>query len=385
MVVNETHLKYFHFSNSAPMGKIRLILALSVVAAHGGLIWKFNLIGGQIAVQSFFIISGFYMSLILNEKYTGANDSYKLFITNRFLRLYPVYWVVLFSTVTTCFIIFFISKQQPNLLSAYIEQKPNSLSLGFLIISQIVLFGQDLTMFLSIAPGTGSLFFTSNFYQTTNPAYLYSFIPTAWTLGIEIGFYLIAPFILRKGLKLVGILMLCALILRLFIYYCLGFQNNPWTYRFFPTEIIFFLIGYLSYRIYLKIKEKEIRFQVGWSATFLLIGYMIIYPKMQILPQFSPMSFQLRDIFFFLLITLMIPIIFSFFKHSKTDTAIGELSYPMYVSHLSLLILLDNIHLPLFLKTGWFYVLIILIVSFILNKLIAGPIEKIRQSRLLVS
>src|SRR5450759_4624800 len=77
------------------MGIIRVLLALSVVAAHFGGIWNLRFVGGQVAVQSFYIISGFYMSLILNEKYVGKNKSYKLFITNRFLRLYPIYWLSL--------------------------------------------------------------------------------------------------------------------------------------------------------------------------------------------------------------------------------------------------------------------------------------------------
>lgn len=70
------------------MGIIRFLLALSVVITHCGSLFGTSLVVGQIAVQSFYIISGFYMSLILNEKYIGVNGSYKLFITNRF---YPIY------------------------------------------------------------------------------------------------------------------------------------------------------------------------------------------------------------------------------------------------------------------------------------------------------
>src|SRR5260370_9516411 len=57
------------------------------------------LVGGNISVNSFFIISGFYMAFILNEKYVGKNSSYRLFITNRFLRIYPIYWIILFFTI----------------------------------------------------------------------------------------------------------------------------------------------------------------------------------------------------------------------------------------------------------------------------------------------
>ena len=81
------------------MGLLRLILALSVFIVHTGSFYGFNLVGFSVAVQSFFVISGFYMSLILNEKYKGPG-SYYLFISNRFLRLLPAHWVVLALAVS---------------------------------------------------------------------------------------------------------------------------------------------------------------------------------------------------------------------------------------------------------------------------------------------
>jgi peptidoglycan/LPS O-acetylase OafA/YrhL len=85
------------------MGLLRLLLAVSVVLHHSGpifgnyLLGSFN--GGSLPVNSFFIISGFYMGFILSEKYVAKNGSYFLFITNRFLRIYPIYWAVLIATI----------------------------------------------------------------------------------------------------------------------------------------------------------------------------------------------------------------------------------------------------------------------------------------------
>ena len=81
------------------MGFLRFFLAISVVIAHGGSIFGINLLGGQTSVQLFYIFSGFYMSLILNQKYIAKNSSFKLFITNRLLRLFPIYWFVLIFDV----------------------------------------------------------------------------------------------------------------------------------------------------------------------------------------------------------------------------------------------------------------------------------------------
>src|SRR5258708_29799955 len=84
------------------MGILRLLFAISVVIHHEGSLWGYRLISADMAVRSFFIISGFYMALILREKYPSGN--YRLFITNRFLRIYPLYWVVLCFTLIYYFI-----------------------------------------------------------------------------------------------------------------------------------------------------------------------------------------------------------------------------------------------------------------------------------------
>ena len=44
----------------------------------------------DVAVQTFYLVSGFYMSLILTEKYSHTSS----FLTNRVLRLYPAYLAV---------------------------------------------------------------------------------------------------------------------------------------------------------------------------------------------------------------------------------------------------------------------------------------------------
>jgi peptidoglycan/LPS O-acetylase OafA/YrhL len=53
------------------MGILRFILALSVVIFHAGACWGVKMVQGQVAVQAFYLISGFYMALILNGKYPG--------------------------------------------------------------------------------------------------------------------------------------------------------------------------------------------------------------------------------------------------------------------------------------------------------------------------
>ena len=152
------------------MGVLRLILAISVVLAHAGSLFGFSLIGGQLAVQAFYIISGFYMSLILNEKYIKKN-SYWLFISNRLLRLYPIYGIILILTVTLCFFQKFTHNEQYSSLHNYFVygSNLNFLSYVYLFFTNIFLFLQDMVMFLGVNIANGHLFFTSDFTQTNPP------------------------------------------------------------------------------------------------------------------------------------------------------------------------------------------------------------------------
>lgn len=363
------------------MGLIRLLLALSVVIAHGGQIFGLKLVGGQIAVQAFYIISGFYMSLILNEKYIGKNNSYRLFLTNRFIRLYPIYLVVLLTTILAAFILFWFNNG--NSLPAFESfrtLKTNWFSISYLIFSNIFIFGQDLVMLLGINPENGNLFFTENFRNTIPQLHSFMFVPQAWTLGLELTFYLIAPFILKKRPKTVLLLTLSSLFLRLYIFNFLELKNDPWTYRFFPTEIMFFLMGYFSYQLYLKIKTISIPPYFNLFILILAIASTIWYAFLPSL-KINYFPFSGKEIFYFCVITLSIPILFNYLKAQKWDNQIGELSYPVYISHV-LIVLICRIQPLDFFKTGWMIALITLLVAYTLNTLVAVRFEKFRQARL---
>lgn len=70
-------------------GTFRLMLALMVVQSHfagGGL-------GGPVAVFSFFCLSGYLMTKIVNESYADGVSGYLRYLCNRALRIYPAYYV----------------------------------------------------------------------------------------------------------------------------------------------------------------------------------------------------------------------------------------------------------------------------------------------------
>ncbi len=365
------------------MGSLRLILALSVVAYHCGPIFGLQLVGGQLAVQSFFMISGFYMTLILKEKYIGLNSSYKLFITNRLLRLIPIYWIVLVGMIVTCVGIAIVTKGQhfPRFENSYMVVKSNVGSFIFLAFSNIFIFGQDLVMFMGIDPGTGNLFFLNDLKNSPPPA-LYTFLmmPQGWTLELEILFYLIAPFILKWRMRNILLIIIVSFALRLFIYNIIGFQKDPWSYRFFPTEIMFFLLGSVAFHFYKKMRLIKLAKWISYIVILTVFGFTVIFP---LLPstKMNFMPFSWKESAYFLTVLLAIPILFNFFKSNKIDAWIGELSFPVYISHLFIFMVCRNVKF-INLDAAWIVAVISILFSLLLNKLIAAPIEKFRQARL---
>jgi peptidoglycan/LPS O-acetylase OafA/YrhL len=72
-------------------GTFRLVLALMVVHSHfvgGGL-------DGPVAVFGFFCLSGYLMTMIVNETYSDGFAGYLRFLGNRALRIYPAYYAAL--------------------------------------------------------------------------------------------------------------------------------------------------------------------------------------------------------------------------------------------------------------------------------------------------
>lgn len=366
-----TKLRILHI-----VGTLRFILALSVVIAHSTDILGFRLVGGQLAVQVFYMISGFYMALVLKEKYIGSNNYYKLFISNRFLRLYPIYWFILIGTVLVSIAAYLYSGS--GFIAVYAKYF-DSMSLGsflFLILTNIIIFFQDVVLFLGLDTTTGNLFFTSNFWATDPVLADFMFIPQAWTIGIELTFYLIAPFIVNKKTKYILIGIACLFLLRLFLAFGLDLRDDPWSHRFFPTELTFFLLGIIAYHLYKKYATLNI------SPIYLkTIWISIVF--ITLIFSFIPLEHSVKSIFYLILFYVSIPFIFILTKNWKFDRNIGELSYPIYISHTFVLICIRPLGLPYLYghNFGIHLVICSIIFSILLNEFVAKKIETVRQKR----
>ncbi len=332
------------------MGIVRFILALSVVIAHTKAIYGYELIGGYLSVNSFFIISGFYMAFILNEKYIGKNSSYRLFITNRFLRIYPIYWLTLLLTVLLSWQGVVHYEQTHNLIYSIVE---------------------NIALFPIID------------YITWQPKiYGGQFVYPAWTLGLELTFYLLAPFFVRKKLRYIMLVFLLSILLRLYFTHPLRYPYQ-FSDRFYATAMIFFMLGVLSYKLYSYIKNLRMSNRFVVAVCVLILFLTLFY-------NYLPLPFRhhgkVLEWEYYSIITLTLPILFIFSRRIKIDRMIGELSYPIYITHALILGTLGRFNFSINTNTNKLVAIaVIVIVSYLINNYIAAPIEKYRQARVKTS
>jgi len=327
------------------------------------------MVDAQVAVRSFFIISGFYMALILNEKYIGKNGTYKLFITNRFMRIFPIYWVILIFY----FIYYFLNfDKSPQLFQIYFH---NIFSFHTLVIilKNIFLFN------FIIVPRDISIFNVIHIPIVLN----FLLDVPAWSVGVELMFYLIAPFITRLKLKRTLLLVVIYLIMHIVLQP--SFLNhfiNALELYFFPFEFLYFLIGIVSYWIFTKVRNLKIKKEIITFISLALIMLTIIY---NFIPLFTTNATNWGRIIYYSLIAAGIPFLFMGTSKNKISNFLGELSYPIYISQYLVLDVFKNYLNFGFLNQNvitFLEILAVVIFSYILYAFIMKPIDSYRARRL---
>ena len=304
------------------MGSIRTLLAISVLFYHAyGVVF----VGGSLAVQLFFLISGFLISFVLVEARTYGTAG--AFYKNRALRLFPLYFIVALGTLALYLTAYFVL----GIESPFIEVFRDIDWSGriALALSNLLIFGQDWIMFTSVQDGRFQL--TGYYWPTEVPVWDGLLIEPGWSLGVELTFYLVAPFILTNR-KLLVALLLASLALRVsFIMAGFGLKD-PWFYRFFPTELALFLIGALSHQLLLP------RFKAnGWLTRHVSVAVTVLVAL------YCAVFFLLpgratHHVTLFVVMAVALPFLFHFQNSFRWDRKIGDLSYPIYIVHSTIIV-----------------------------------------------
>ncbi|MFA7301104.1 MAG: acyltransferase [Candidatus Shapirobacteria bacterium] len=335
------------------MGIFRLLLAISVLIAHSTPIFGNTLVGGRVAVESFFMISGFYMALILTTKY---KTNIKTFYKNRFLKLFPLYWFFTIAVIITSFI-------TTGKFTIFKDYYITPFSKTILILFNSSPLFNDVSNFMGLNTTTGNLFFTPSFRDTVPEIWNYLILPQGWTIGLEIMFYMFAPWLVKQKNKTLIIVAALSLSARLLSYYFLHLNHDPWEYRFFPFEIIYFILGIFAYRIYLQLNLK------------LNIFYLIPVFLFTFLFPYIPFNTK-RMLAYYFVVFVSIPFLFKYTKDNKIDRFLGELSYPLYLCHFLVIDIFAQIIKVNHVYLGLYSLLLSLPIAILSYNLINGIVKR---------
>ncbi len=274
-------------------GILRFAFALMVVA---GKFIGIEVIPG-IGVWGFFILSGFLMTLILNEKYGFGRAGLKRFLVSRILRLYPCYYAVMVLTILLYLFVlgFDWNRIGESFFGTYRD-----------ITANLLIFGN--TIF-----GIGRADVV---------------VPISWAVDVEMMMYVTSVVIIARSPKCaLYSLITCVVLFPILWIVAKNYIASGQTaiagnllYSFLPAALLPYSLGSVVYhyreRVY--INYSEVR-ACGLLLSLVCIGLFI--------PSFSVTLAYLSSL---PVSALMIVMLYRA-KRSKLDDLIGDMTYPVYL------------------------------------------------------
>jgi len=323
-------------------GIYRTILALVVVVEHLG---EFPMIG-RCAVFGFYTLSGYLMTLILQTSYGYSWQGFKLYVVNRALRIYPLYWAGCLLSIA---LILWVGRDfsRDYLGTMFLPRNLESAVRNFLI-----------------------------FFSIKSTPRLVS--PT-WALSVELLFYFLIGVGISRTQKLSLLWFAASIIYAIYVNYA----NLDWNYRYYSVfaASLPFSTGALIYHYNKELTSFSIfqnKATLPILAGVILVVFYFVSPGSKIVRVSGfYISYLLQSMMIISLssknIRAMIP--------SALDQWIGYFSYPIYLTHyqagliISKFTSLQRGDLNLLLMT----IPLVLAISLILIYLIEYPFETLRR------
>jgi peptidoglycan/LPS O-acetylase OafA/YrhL len=272
-------------------GLTRFILAALVIISH----FSNAIMLGKFAVCCFFILSGYWIAVMYDKRYSKKENKVTVFYASRLWRIFPMYY--LFSILALVTTIVF----RPVFFStlAHLDTLPK--------LSAIL----------------------TNIFILGNTAAEHRILGPSWSLEVEIELYLIFPvfaYVMNKWKNsLVFTLFFLLLSLGAYIYFKDRLEYNAVSYVFL------FLFGVLVYKYKIRFSPA---IEKSASVIFLLLlsSQYFIHPLHQ---QFMDEKSRYYFLVTLLLIGAAVPILINsvYTPTNATDKVLGELSYIIYLSH----------------------------------------------------
>jgi peptidoglycan/LPS O-acetylase OafA/YrhL len=354
------------------VGTFRFLLAISVVVGHFGGLWGHDFFNGRMAVQCFYMVSGFLISLILSGKYDATTTAgLRLFYTNRALRIFVPYWTFLLLILLGHTIM--LGGPQPQFTLHWAEM--SFLTRVYLLFVNIFVVGQEWVMWLSYDHGSLTPVWSSD--ELPQHLSMFLVIPQAWSMSLELMFYALAPFLVRRHWLILLTYILATYAARtLLMNY--GLTGSGFVYRFFPVELGLFLAGVLAHRAFAFVDARvRVNLAISGATTATLFFMMFLMRYWDFWDSHR----------FFALVVIALPSMFSVSNHFAFDRWLGELSYPIYLCHLAVAsiggVIADRLVGPV--QSGELLSLVFMVATIAISiayvRWVDAPFERWRQAR----
>lgn len=309
------------------MGFYRLILAIMVLLSHCGLKFAgYN--QGVTAVVSFLIISGYVITKLISAKFPGKGDI-NHFYMDRALRLFPqfIFYLILTSVLYLIF------------------DGAEKISVGQFFVNSLML-----------PLNTFAVYYND-----------YIIVPQSWSLGLEMQFYLLIPFILLSKKKVYWALAS----LTLFLPAYLGLINTDYFgYRMLTGTLFIFLLGSMMAG-----GESRTLWRI-YAASAVMLLFSMAYQSLS-----HEFNKELLSG-----IVMGVPIVWLLFKidiRNKLDSLAGDLSYGVYLNHLMFFYTYNKLGFNVLNIEGAMLILgSSLTMSYISLRLVEQPFYKLRHRKI---
>ncbi len=284
---------------------------------------------GWVGVDIFFTLSGFLIThLLLAEKKQFSSISFKLFFARRALRIWPVYYLLLFFAII--------------LVPVLHWQSLNLKLYGEFLLKQ----GLPLALFC----GNISMAFPSVMIKFMKPPDVFLLLPT-WSLAVEEQFYLTWPFLLKilPTPKAIYRLILALTVLSLAARALLWYVSHYLVHMTYPVSLYYYFtlshleplmagaICAVTISYFPEFKEKIAKLK---THIFVALGFLIVFCT-AVFPEISKNSYLNIFMFscvamgclLFLVSALVSPAVAKIFSN-KVLASFGKLTYAMYLVHM---------------------------------------------------
>ena len=298
------------------------------------------------AVILFYYISGYLMyGSFARElgKYATFWQQVRSFFIKRFLRLFPLYWIVLTATIIA------LAIWGKSHYVSLLQQEPTfaKLVLNYLLLLNNYVFPP---------------------WQITE-LLPHPLIPPTWSLSTEWHFYILVPLLfvlLRKWWILFFMVLFASLAFELYAFAQTqpAFNSDNFGYRYIFGVLWIFMFGFL---------RASGNFQALWKMIYTIVVLYALF----VMFRFALHPY-VREIVLGLLLTPLIePLMRLRFSY---DWFFGMLSYPIFISHFFVFYIVEQWIDPVQHRLSYFYTVFAMVLGVsLLLALIQGRIDMVRK------